>query len=246
MRPITILAREKLQTKRVIAVMSAKGGVGKSLISALLASLYSKKKKTILIDLDIHGMSSTKLFGIENKLHEITKNGIVPFYIQNLGIITLSGIVKDRYVVLPGSNRGNVMESLISYSDLSDAEYVIFDMPPGLSDEILILNRVSKYNPIVVTTPSKVSTKTVEHLIQFLRDIKIIPKYMIINMAYINCGNNIIRPFGDNMHTKELAKKYDINLIELPIDPEIENFVGKIYEYNGELNTKLIPIVNIF
>ncbi|MGB9725022.1 MAG: P-loop NTPase [Fervidicoccaceae archaeon] len=65
MNPLTILAREKLKTKKVSAVMSAKGGVGKSLISALLAMLYSKREKTVLIDLDIHGMSAAKLFGVE-------------------------------------------------------------------------------------------------------------------------------------------------------------------------------------
>ncbi|MGC8947864.1 MAG: P-loop NTPase [Thermoprotei archaeon] len=243
MNPLTILAREKLKTKKVSAVMSAKGGVGKSLISALLAMLYSKREKTVLIDLDIHGMSAAKLFGVENKLHSVTRYGILPFYIQDLGIITLNGIVKDRYIVLPGSDRGSVMESLISYSDFRSAEHVVFDMPPGLSDEILILNRITKYDPIIVTTPSKISTKTVEQLLQFLNDTKIAPKYLIVNMAYINYENTIIRPFGDIIHAKKLSEKYNANLIEIPIDPSIEEFVGRIHEYNGEIIKKLSAVI---
>ncbi|MEM3831975.1 MAG: P-loop NTPase [Thermoprotei archaeon] len=243
MNPLTILAREKLKTKKVTAVMSAKGGVGKSLISALFAVLHSKREKTVLIDLDIHGMSSAKLFGIENKLHNITRDGIAPFYIQGLGIITLNGIVKDRYVILPGSNRGDVMESLISYSDLRNAEHVVFDMPPGLSDEILILNRVTKYNPMIVTTPSKVSIKTVEQLLQFLNDIKVTPKYLVVNMAYINYENTIIRPFGDSTYAKKLSERYNVSLIEIPIDPNIEDFVGRIHEYNGEIIKKLSTLL---
>ncbi|AWR96796.1 P-loop NTPase [Acidianus sulfidivorans JP7] len=224
--------------------MSAKGGVGKSIVSSLLALSFSEIEDTILIDLDIHTMAVTKLFGFENKLHNVTKNGIEPFKVSNsLGIVSLGGIVKDNYVILPGRNNENVMESLIAYTDMKNSERIIFDLPPGLGDETLVLERLinnsndEKYSPIVVTTPSKISVKVVEYLIKYLNERKYNP-LLVVNMAYLDCGK-IVRPFGkiDNINT--ISEKYRIKYFELPIDSNVEDYIGNIQNYNGTLREKI-------
>lgn len=246
MKPLKQLAKEKLLKKKVIAVMSAKGGVGKSLIASLLSLTLSENENTTLIDLDIHGMASTKLFGLEGRLHEVTKDGIEPFVIGKLGVISLSGIVKDKYVILPGGGESSVMESLIAFSNLGNSSTIVFDLPPGLGDEVLVLDSVaSHYTPVVVTTPSKISVKVVEYLLRYLKTERGKDPILIVNMAYYNCENEVIRPFGDINVVKELVRRYDVRrVVEIPIDPNVEDYVGKIQEYRGEIKEKIKNIFN--
>ena len=229
MEPLRELGKEKLKGKKVIAVMSSKGGVGKSVISALLSlSLPS----VTLIDLDIHTMAIAKLFGVEGLTHEVGKEGIRPFRINNVNLVSLSGVVRGgKYVILPGGNQSSVMEELLAYSSIV-TDYVVIDMPPGLGDEVLVLERLTDFQPVVVTTPSKVSLKVVNHLLSYLKERGKEKVYVIVNMAYFKCGNEIIRPFGEF--------KGDL---ELPIDPAIEDYVGRIYEYHGEIRSKIEEFV---
>lgn len=240
MEPLEVLAKSKLSGKKSIAVMSAKGGVGKSLISALLSLAISSSNPTTLIDLDIHTMAVTKLFGLENKLHEVTKRGIEPFTIGNLGVISLGGVVKDKYVILPGSNNRSVMESLIAYSVINDV--VLFDLPPGLGDEVLLLEHLTDFVPVVVTTPSKVSVKVVEYLVRYLTEKGKRP-HLVVNMAYYDCeGGKKVRPFGDERAVNELVKKYGLEYTELPIDPLLEDYIGRIDKYDGVVKQKVIEL----
>ncbi|EZQ01594.1 ATP-binding protein [Candidatus Acidianus copahuensis] len=243
MEPLRQLAKEKLEGKRVIAVMSAKGGVGKSVISSLLAFTLSQRENTSIVDLDIHTMAMSKLFGLEGRLHEVTKNGIEPFSFGNLGVFSLSGVVRDNYVLLPGINQGKVMEGLIAYANIKSSKNVIFDLPPGMGDEILVLERISKYFPIVVTTPSKISTKVVEYLIKYLVNEKRVKPSLIVNMAYFDCNGEIVRPFGEMNGVRSLANEYNVNFFEFPIDPNVEDYVGKIIEYKGSVKVKTDEVV---
>lgn len=226
MEPLRQLAKDKLSDKRVYAVMSAKGGVGKSVISSLLALTIGN---TTLIDLDIHTMAIPKLFGLEGKLHEVTKNGIEPFVVKTVKIISLSGIVKDRYVILPGGNQSSIMESLIAYSHI-DTNTVLFDLPPGLGDEILVLERITDFTPIVVTTPSKISKRVVDYLIRYLRERGKEPK-ILVNLAYMDCDGKVVKPFGE------------YEGFGLPIDPNLEDYIGRIQDYEGIVKEKLKEFV---
>jgi len=229
MEPLRELAKDKLKGKKVVAVMSAKGGVGKSVISALLS--LSLPSSVTLIDLDIHTMAIAKLFGVESKELEVNKEGLQPVNIKNVGLISLAGIVRDKYVLLPGRNQSNVMKELIAYSAIK-SEYVVFDLPPGLGDEILVLEELTDFKPVVVTTPSKVSVKVVNYLLDYLKE-KGKKSTVIVNMSYFNCGNEKVRPFGDFQG--------DVNL---PIDPSLEDYIGRIQEYGGEVKNVLRENLN--
>jgi Mrp family chromosome partitioning ATPase len=222
MEPLRQLAKDKLSGKKVYAVMSAKGGVGKSVISSLLALTIGN---TTLIDLDIHTMAIPKLFGLEGKLHKVTKNGIEPFEVKTTKIVSLSGIVKDNYVILPGGNQSSIMESLIAYSHI-DTNTVLFDLPPGLGDEILVLERITDFTPIVVTTPSKISKKVVGYLTRYLIERCKEPK-ILVNLAYIECVGKVVKPFGE------------YEGFGLPIDPNLEDYIGRIQDYEGIIKEKL-------
>jgi ATPases involved in chromosome partitioning len=242
--PLRGLARKRLSGKVVVAIMSGKGGVGKSTIASLMAVLISRYGKTTLVDLDIHGTSIPRAMGVQDRIHEVSKEGIEPVRVlDNLGIISIRGIVGSKYVVLPGEREGNVMEALLAFANYSDSKFVIIDMPPGMSDELLVLGRVTNFMPIIVTTPSKQSLYVVEDLIKYLIDAKQQPRYLIVNMSYMQHGASIIRPFGDVGMAYELGKKYGLSIIELPIDPSLENYIGSIINYRGELLSRLEQIV---
>jgi Mrp family chromosome partitioning ATPase len=222
-RPLRELARSRLAGRKVIAVMSTKGGVGKSVVASLIA--LSLPSSTV-IDLDLHGMAIPKLFGLDGKMHEVGKDGIEPFKVNNVELVSLSGVVGNKYVILPGRNAASVMEELIAYSKIG-SKYVVVDMPPGLGDEVLVLEEVADFVPVVVTTPSKVSQKVVDYVVGYLRDRGKRP-YLVVNMAYVRCGDQVLRLWGEAEGD-----------LELPIDPSLESYVGKIQDYEGELRDKV-------
>ena len=245
--PTLELARDRLRNREVIAVVSGKGGVGKSTISALLALNIANRESTVLIDLDIHGMSIPKLFGIEDRMHEVGREGLEPIIINGkLGIISLRGVVGNKYVVLPGERRGGVLLDLFAYTNYGNAKYIVVDMPPGMSDELLVLHRLRDYTPIIVTLPSRQSIGVVEDLLKYLVDSGIRPRAMVINMAFMACGNEVVKPFGDTRWAIELARKYGIEVVrELPIDPAIEDYVGRIGDYKGKLMAELNNFIDL-
>lgn len=237
MNPLLELARERLRGKRVIAVMSAKGGVGKSTVASLIALNLSERQNTAIIDLDIYGNSTLKLFGI-SKLHGVSKNGIEPFKVGNVSIFSIGGIVGDRYVVLTGSEEGNVLESLLGLSNVKE-EIVVIDMPPGMGEELLTLKRVVNPEVFLVTLPSKLSVMTVKHMLDYLLDSKIEVKRIIANMCYLKTPEGLIYPFGKPDIVEDLGKKHGIRVEHLPVDPELENFAGRIQEYSGVLKEEV-------
>lgn len=232
MKPLLEQARDKLRRKRVIAVMSGKGGVGKSVIASLLA--LSMEGAT-LIDLDLGSMSIPKLFGLSGKFHKVEKRGIEPLVVNKLKIFSLGGIVGDRYVVLPGYGQAGVVEALLALADIDDVNIVVIDMPPGMGEELLSLGRIASYLPVVVSTPSKVSNKVVKHLVDYLIETGHRPKAFALNMAYLECNGQRVYPFGRGEDAKRLGESVGARVYEIPIDPSLEEYIGRLHEYQGSV-----------
>ncbi|MCX8172767.1 MAG: P-loop NTPase [Archaeoglobaceae archaeon] len=241
MNPILELARKRLGNRKTIAVMSAKGGVGKSTIASLIALNLSEKQKTALIDLDIYGNSALKLFGIQ-KLHEVSKNGIEPFVIGNLSIYSVGGLVGNHYIVLPGRNEGSVIESLLGLANVRE-EIVVIDTPPGMGEELLTLKRVLNPEIVLVTLPSRLSLETVRLMLEFLLDSGLKPRVIVANMAFFESQEGLTHPFGKPDLVYKLGEKHGIRVVCLPIDPTVEDFIGRINEYSGKLRDSLKAFV---
>ena len=242
MNPILELARERLKGKRVLAVMSAKGGVGKSTIASLIALNFGERQKTALIDLDIYGNSVLKLFGIQ-KLHEVSKEGIEPFRVGNLSIFSVGGLVGDHYIVLPGKEEGNVLESLLGLANLRE-ETVVIDTPPGMGEELLTLKRVANPEVILVTLPSKLSVMVVEQMLEYLLESKLKVEWIVANMCYLNTPSGLIYPFGKPEFVEKLGVEKGIKVEYLPVDPELEDFSGRIWDYSGLLKEEIRKILD--
>lgn len=232
MRPLLEAARGRLSDRRVIAVVAGKGGVGKSIVAALLAL----KRRAPLVDLDLFGMAVPRLFGLTGRLHEVGKEGIEPLQVGGIKIFSLGGIVGDRYVVLPGSNQGGIVEALLAFLKLGPEDReVVVDMPPGMGEELLSLSRVTKFTPVVVSTPSAASYGVVKNLVDYLGEIGLRPAAVALNMAYVECGGQKVYPFGSGERVRTLAESLGVPLVEIPIEPRLEEYIGRIHEYRGPL-----------
>jgi len=238
------IAERMKDVKHKIVVTSGKGGVGKSTITALLATHYAKKGyKVGVFDTDFLGPSIPKLFGIEKKAKELTigESGITPVYSDRYGIKVLSIQFmlpsRESPVVWRGLAINTAIRSFLGSVDWEELDYLLFDMPPGTGDAILtILDFVDLDGLIMVTTPQDMSASIVEKAINMAKKMDSEVLGLVENMSYLECPKcgERIYIFGEGKGV-ELAKKYDIDLIaEIPFDLELMDYAerGRIEDYD--------------
>ena len=225
--------------KKVIAVLSGKGGVGKSSVSALLAcELARAGKKVGILDADITGPSIPRLFGLPAGGLKGSDQGILPA-VTGLGIKVVSTnlMVPDENVAVIW--RGPMISGTIQqfWGEVlwGTLDVLLVDLPPGTSDAALTVMQSIPVNGVVlVSTPQQLAGMVVRKADSMLKQLKIPVLGVVENMSYYPCPdsgkNHLI--FGPS-HAQELAKAVDTALsIRLPIDPGIAELgdAGKIEE----------------
>lgn len=213
--------------KHVIGVVSGKGGVGKSLVTGLMAVTMARRGfKTAILDADITGPSIPKMFGITGKakademgMHPVTSKGGVDVMSVNLLLENEADPVLWRGPIL-----GNVVKQFYSDVVWDDIDYLFVDMPPGTGDvAITVFQSLKLDGIIVVTSPQELVSMIVEKAVR-MADIMQIPIIGVVeNLAYFHCPDNgkNYKIFGES-HIEDVLKKYELLLLgRLPIDPEI-------------------------
>ena len=217
--------------KKVIGVVSGKGGVGKSLVTSLLAVEASRLgKKTAILDADITGPSIPKAFGINEK---VVPQGeyLVPCKSEGgIDIMSLNLALDNESD--PVIWRGPMIASVVKqfWTDtIWDREDVMFvDMPPGTGDVTLtVFQSLPLAGLVVVTTPQDLVGMIVEKAMKManLMDIPVLG--LVENMSYICCPTcgEVLRPFGESK-VDALAKKYGVKLTaQMPIDQKLTEAV---------------------
>ena len=213
--------------KKVIGVISGKGGVGKSLTTSILAVKAAKEgKRVAVIDADVTGPSIPTIFGLSGMLTG-TETSIIPMEtITGIKVVSLNLMTND-----PGEPviwRGPVISGLIRqfWSDVEygDVDELYVDMPPGTGDvPLTVFQSLPVDALVVVATPQDLVSLIVEKAVRManMMDIPVIG--LVMNMAYMKCPHcdEVIHPFGEGK-TKELADRFGIPFIgELPIDPSL-------------------------
>ena len=184
-------ANQKSNVKKVIAVMSGKGGVGKSTVTSMLAAAMSKMGyKTAVLDADITGPSIPKAFGLNEQIVG-TDDGMIP-------AVTKSGIkVMSINLLLPEQTdpvlwRGPVVGGAVKqfWSDVcwGDVDYMFVDMPPGTGDVALtVFQSLPIDGVILVTSPQDLVSMIVEKAVKMARMMNI-PMYGFVeNYSYFQC-----------------------------------------------------------
>ena len=233
---------------KVIAVLSGKGGVGKSMVTSLLAVELAKKGyKVGLLDGDITGPSIPKMFDLKGQLFG-DEEGIVPAE-SKLGIKVISINMmlehEDDPVLWRGIILGNTLKQFYSEVHWGDLDYLLIDMPPGTGDvPISLFQSVPVDSLVMVTTPSKLVSMVVGKAINMAKQVNKPIVALVENMSFVkcpDCGKEIT--IYNNDDTKATGEKYGLDVLaKLPIDPIIANFAddGEIENYNEHYLSSLI------
>ncbi len=229
---------------RVIAVMSGKGGVGKSSITALLAcELVRQGKKVGILDADITGPSIPKLFGLASGGLRGSEQGILPAFTK-LGIRAVSTNLmvpnEDAAVIWRGPLIASAIKQFWNDVLWGKLDVMLVDLPPGTSDAALTVMQSLPVNGVVlVSTPQQLAGMVVRKAVSMLKQVKIPVLGVVENMSYYPCpdGGGRHEIFGPS-HAQELAASVGTDSwLQLPIDPLITSLgdAGKIEEYNSQV-----------
>ena len=232
---------EHSSVKKVIGVISGKGGVGKSMVTSMLAVLFNRKGyKVAVLDADITGPSIPKSFGISERARGCD-DGIIP-------AVTTTGIdVISTNMFLPNETdptvwRGPVISGTVKqfWTEViwQNEDYMFVDMPPGTGDVALtVFQRIPLDGIVIVTSPQDLVTMIVEKAVKMANMMDIPILGIVENNSYFICDQCDKKHyiFGESK-IDEIAKGYSIPVLgKLPIEPKLAKCVdnGNIEHFEG-------------
>jgi len=223
---IGIIGRRLEGVKKIVAVSSGKGGVGKSVVATALAlSLKEKGYRVGLLDLDFTSPSTHVILGVEGLFPEEDR-GIIPPLAEGLRYMSITYYSLDKPAPLRGADVSDAIIELLAITRWGELDHLVIDMPPGIGDATLdIIRLVERLNFLVVTTPSRVALETVKKLLTLLRELEVPVTGVIENM--------VMKP-SDSIHEQiELLGNNYLGYI--PFDEELEGALG---DSDGFMETK--------
>ena len=243
-------ANELSNVKKVIGVVSGKGGVGKSLVTSLLAVLLKQKGyQTAILDGDITGASITKVFGVDGKeIRGINENTMLPVS-SKTGIRIMSINLFLEEPTNPVVWRGPVLAGALKqfWTDVAwgDVDYMFVDMPPGTGDiPLTAFQSLPLDGIVVVTTPQELVGDIVTKAFKMANMMNIPVLGLVENMSYFVCPNCEEKHYiYGNGNTKEIAKNFNVDVIsELPITPKYAKLCdnGEIENLEDELLVEVV------
>lgn len=228
--------------KKVIGVVSGKGGVGKSLVTSMMAVLMKRRGyNTAVLDADITGPSIPKIFGLKEK-PKSNADGIFPVKSRtDINIMSLNLLLKDD--TDPVVWRGPIIAGTVKqfWTDViwGDIDFMFIDMPPGTGDvPLTVFQSIPVDGIIIVTSPQELVSMIVSKAVKMAEMMDIPVLALVENMSYLACPDcqKKIQIFGES-HVEEIGKKYNIDLIaKMPIEPEIASKCdgGLIEDFQGD------------
>ncbi|MDO4483552.1 MAG: Mrp/NBP35 family ATP-binding protein [Clostridia bacterium] len=213
--------------KKVIGVVSGKGGVGKSLVTGLMATLMQRRgHKAAILDADITGPSIPKMFGVNEKAMGCD-DGILPAETKT-GVKLMSINLLLEHDTDPVIWRGSLIAGTVKqfWSDVlwGDVDYMFVDMPPGTGDvPLTVFQSLPVDGIIIVTSPQELVGMIVEKAVNMARMMNVPVLGLVENMAYIQCPDcsKKLYPFGEGK-TMEVAQAHSLAFLgQIPIDPAI-------------------------
>ena len=214
------------RVKKVIGIVSGKGGVGKSLVTSMMASATNKRGfNTAVLDADITGPSIPRMFGIKEHALGDGKNHIFPCRSSNgVDIMSINLLLESDTdpVVWRGPVIAGVVKQFWTEVVWKDIDYMYVDMPPGTGDvPLTVFQSLPVDGIIVVTSPQSLVSMVVAKAVRMAELMNIPILGIVENMSYFTCPDcgREIKVFGDS-HVEEIATIYGIPLLaRLPIDP---------------------------
>lgn len=213
--------------KKVIAVVSGKGGVGKSLVTALLAVKMNRRGyKSAVLDADVTGPSIPKVFGIHDRalgnelglLPVTTKKGIE---IMSVNLLLEN---EEAPVVWRGPVIAGTVKQFWTEVIWKDVDYMFVDMPPGTGDvPLTVFQSLQLDGIIIVTSPQELVSMIVSKAVNMAQMMNVPILGLVENMSYVKCPDcgKEIKIFGES-HIEEVADKYSLKVLgRIPLDPDV-------------------------
>ena len=213
--------------KKIIGVISGKGGVGKSLVTALSAVISARNGyAAAILDADITGPSIPKMFGIKAKV-EADESGLYPVT-SKTGVKIMSVNLLLENDTDPVVWRGPVIAGAVKqfWSDVAwgDVDYMFIDMPPGTGDVALtVFQSLPIDGIIIVTSPQELVSMIVEKAVNMAGLMNIPTLGIVENMSYVRCPDcgKEIKIFGES-NIDETAAKWKIPVLgRIPVEPKL-------------------------
>ncbi|HWR60202.1 MAG TPA: Mrp/NBP35 family ATP-binding protein [Clostridia bacterium] len=218
---------EMSSVKRVIGIVSGKGGVGKSLVTSMLAVTMKRRGyNTAILDADITGPSIPKAFGLREKAIG-SELGLLPVKSKTgIDIMSINLLLANdtEPVIWRGPLLGNMVRQFWSDVIWSDVDYMFIDMPPGTGDvPLTVFQSIAVDGIIIVTSPQELVSMIVSKAVNMAEQMKIPILGLVENMSYFKCPDcgKEYKIFGDS-HIEKIAQNHNIKLLgRLPIDPKL-------------------------
>lgn len=221
--------------KKVIGIVSGKGGVGKSLVTSMLAvNSANMGYKTCILDGDILGPSIPKMFGIKQKAFgDETGKFIYPANsVNNIDIISSAMLLEndDDPIIWRGSMVSSILKQFYTDVIYGQQDIMFIDMPPGTGDvPLTIFQSIPLDGIVIVTSPQDLVSMIVEKAVKMAKMMNIPILGVVENYSYITCPdcNKKIEVFGKSK-VEEKVKEHNIPYaISLPIDPYVATLCDK-------------------
>lgn len=247
----TLKSHEHSKIKKVIGIVSGKGGVGKSLVTSMLAVTMNRRGyHTAILDADITGPSIPKAFGIKDKAAG-NELGLLPVESKTgIDIMSVNLLLKNE--TDPVIWRGPIIASTVKqfWTDViwKDVDFMFIDMPPGTGDvPLTIFQSIPVDGIIIVTSPQELVSMIVSKAVNMAEAMNIPIIGLVENMAYFKCPDcgKEYKIFGDS-NIEKIADKHDVKLLaRLPIRPEIAAAIdrGTIELFEGDWIDNIAEII---
>ncbi len=224
---------ELSNVKRIIGVVSGKGGVGKSLVTSMLAVTMNRRNHNVaILDADITGPSIPKAFGVRDKAKS-NESGIIPIKTKTgIEIMSVNLLLENDTdpVIWRGPIIAGVVKQFWSEVIWKNVDYMFVDMPPGTGDvPLTVFQSLPVDGIIVVTSPQELVSMIVEKAVKMAENMNIPIIGIVENMSYFKCTecDKEHKIFGES-NIDEIAKKHNIDVLaKLPIDTKIATSIDK-------------------
>lgn len=242
---------ELSHVKKVIGVVSGKGGVGKSMVTAMLAVLMNRNGfSAAILDADITGPSIPKAFGIHERAQG-SESGMFPAETKTgIKVISVNMLLEheDDPVIWRGPVLAGVVKQFWSEVIWDEVDYLFVDMPPGTGDvPLTVFQSIPLDGIVVVTSPQDLVSMIVGKAVKManMMDIPIVG--MVENYSYFKCPDcgKIVYPFGEGK-LLETAEKYHLPILgRLPIDPALATCAdtGTMELFEGDFLDDAVPVL---